>query len=90
LENGFDVALAENHELFTIHFDGVAAGVFAEYDYVTHFHIDRTHVAIVEYAAGTYGDHFTLVWLFLGGTGQHYATCGFLLFFLATNYNTIV
>src|SRR5690606_14184375 len=43
LNNGFNVALAEDDQLLAVNFDGVAARVFAEHNHIAHFHIYCTY-----------------------------------------------
>jgi hypothetical protein len=47
-EYGFNVALTENNQLFTIDVDFVIAGILTEYNRITNLHINRTKLAAVK------------------------------------------
>ena len=73
-DDGVDFALAHNDQLFAIDFDGVAAGVLAKYDLVANLDGQGAGFAAVQRLAFANRNNFTLVGLFLGGTGQDDAT----------------
>jgi hypothetical protein len=60
-DNGEDFVLGHDQQVFAIDFHGVAAGVRAENNFVTHFHGQRANFAVVQDATGADSDDFAAV-----------------------------
>src|SRR5690606_41924543 len=84
-----NLGFAHDQKLLTVQLNG-AARVLTEHDDISDLQRQGTHFAIVEHAAGADRNDLTLGGLFSRFAGQHDATSGFGLFFLATHDNTIV
>src|SRR5690606_454949 len=89
LDDGHHVFLAHDEELFAVdlHF---GAAVLAEQDVVAHFHVERTHLTVLENLALTHGDDLALDRLLGRRIGDHDATGGRPLLFKALDDHSIV
>ena len=90
VDNRENFALTHNDQFFTVDFDGVATSVLAKNHGITDFHGQRANLATVQNLAFTYGDDFTLVGLFVGGTRQQNTSCGGFFLCVATNDHAVV
>src|SRR5690554_3341263 len=75
LEDGVDVALAQDHEFLATQLHLSAAVLGEEYG-VADVDFDGLAVAVVEQLAATDGDDLAALALLLGGVGQHEAAGG--------------
>src|SRR5262249_1117525 len=88
-ENAENVALFHDEKIFAIdlHF---ASRPLAEQDAIANLHIERNSLARFIASAGTDGDHFALLGLFLCGVGDDDPARSLCFFLNALHDNTIV
>src|SRR5271166_2604355 len=87
LKNSQDVVFAQDDMLLAIELD-FTAGIFAEQDFVSGFHVGGDELAVLILAAA-YRHHFAFLRLLLGGIGDDNPSLGFLFLFDPFDQNAI-
>ncbi len=74
-DDAHDIAFLHDQQVFAVDLD-LGAGPFAEQDAVAGLDVERLDLAGIVARAGTYGDDFAFLRLFLGGVGNDDAALG--------------
>src|SRR2546421_4440117 len=89
VHDGHDVFFAHHQDLVAFDANG-GAGVLAEKDLVTDFHVDGGHLAVVVLLARAHSENLALVGLLGRGVGNDDAGGGFTLLFEALDDDAVV